>query len=157
MRSHLLFVCQRKTCLVERLHKEGWRGGGPELQRDPGARKWEDFLALFDINTQGAFEGDEEWAVRIQGRGETGAKLYVDDISISSGPCPPPGNCDFEDGLGCGWIQDTHDDLDWLVLQADFLANLGGPIYDHSQMAFDGILQSILGVFHHYLQDILPL
>ena len=72
------------------------------------------------------------------GEGETGAKSYVDDISISSGPCPPPGNCDFEDGLGCGWIQDTHDDLDWLVLQADSLANLGGPIYDHSHMAFDG-------------------
>ena len=91
------------------------------------------------------------------GEGETGAKLYVDDISISSGPCPPPGNCDFEDGLGCGWIQDTHDDLDWLVLQADYLANLAGPIYDHSHMAFDGTFLSILSVFHHYLQDILPL
>ena len=93
-----------------------------------------------DINTEGTFEEDEEWAVRIQGRGETGAKLYVDDISISPGPCPAPGNCDFEDGLGCGWIQDTHDDLDWLTLQADSPANLGGPIYDHTHMAFDGKL-----------------
>ena len=110
-----------------------------------------------DINTEGTFEEDEEWAVRIQGRGETGAKLYVDDISIASGPCPPPGNCDFEDGLGCAWSQDTHDDLDWLVLQADSPANLGGPNHDHTHSAFDGILQSILRVFHYHLQDILLL
>ena len=101
-----------------------------------GKKSWRYFNT--DINTEGTFEEDEEWAVRIQGRGETGAKLYVDDISISPGPCPPPGNCDFEDGLGCGWIQDTHDDLDWLTLQADSPANLGGPIYDHTHMAFDG-------------------
>ena len=52
-------------------------------------------------------EEDEEWAVRIQGRGETGAKLYVDDISISPGPCPPPGNCDFEDDF-CSWELDSE-------------------------------------------------
>ena len=107
-----------------------------------------------DINTEGTFEEDEEWAVRIQGRGETGSKLYVDDISISPGPCPPPGSCDFEDGLGCGWIQDTHDDLDWLVLQADSLANLGGPIYDHSHMAFDGNLNRDQSYFCHNIISI---
>ena len=101
-----------------------------------GKTSWRYFNT--DINTEGTFEEDEEWAVRIQGRGEQGAKLFVDDVSISPGPCPPPGNCDFEDGLGCGWTQDTHDDRDWLVLQADSLANLGGPIYDHTHMAFDG-------------------
>ena len=90
------------------------------------------------LDTQGSFEEDDEWAVRIQGLGDHGAKLYVDDVSISPGSCAPLGNCDFEDGAGCGWTQDTQDDFDWLVLQADSPSNLGGPIYDHSNMAFDG-------------------
>ena len=111
-----------------------------------GKTSWRYFNT--DINTEGTFEEDEEWAVRIQGRGEQGAKLFVDDVSISPGPCPPPGNCDFEDGLGCGWTQDTHDDRDWLVLQADSLANLGGPIYDHTHMAFDGNLKHIFVSSH---------
>lgn len=64
--------------------------------------------------------------------------MFVDDVSISPGGCPPPGNCDFEDGIGCGWIQDTQDDLDWLILKADSPENFGGPIYDHTNMAFDG-------------------
>ena len=63
----------------------------------------------------------------------------MDDISISPGACPPPGNCDFEDGMGCSWNQDQlNDDFDWLVLQADIMDNIGGPVYDPTHLAFDG-------------------
>ena len=55
------------------------------------------------------------------------------------GLCPPPGNCDFEDGLGCSWVQDKTDEFDWLILEADSLENLGGPSFDHTQTAFDGL------------------
>ena len=61
---------------------------------------------------------------------EEGTRIItVDDISISPGACPPPGNCDFEDCIGCSWNQDQlNDDFDWLVLQADIMDNIGGPV-----------------------------
>lgn len=34
----------------------------------------------------------------------------------------------------------VNDDFDWLVLPADSQNNIGGPIYDHTHMAFDGLL-----------------
>ena len=61
--------------------------------------------------------------------------LSLDDISISPGSCPPPGNCDFEDGLGCSWVQEPlNDDFDWLILPADSANNIGGPVYDHTHL-----------------------
>ena len=64
--------------------------------------------------------------------------VFIDDVSITPGPCQQGGNCDFEDGIGCGWSQSGNDDMDWLILQADSPSNAGGPIYDHTHMAFDG-------------------
>jgi hypothetical protein len=110
-----------------------------------GKTSWHYFTT--ELDTEDSFQEEEEWAVRVVGSGEKGAKIYLDDLSITPGPCPAPGNCDFEDGLGCGWSQDFQDDLDWLVVQADSPANLGGPIYDHTGMNFEGKLAGIAG--HH--------
>ena len=149
-------IAYLKVC-AKKVGDEGEGIGCKQVNVEGGSRTaWRYFNS--EIDTTGTFLEDDEWAVRIEGSGNVGAKLYVDDISISPGPCPPAGYCDFEDGFGCGWSQDTQDDLDWLVLQADSPANLGGPIYDHTGMAFDGELVAIK--WHHHnisqpLQDIL--
>ena len=75
--------------------------------------------------------------------------VVLDDVSISPGMCPLEGNCDFEDGLGCSWVQDqVNDNFDWLVVQADSIYNTGGPIYDHTNLAFDGKPHYHFSIFH---------
>lgn len=56
------------------------------------------------------------------------ASFAVDDVSITRGLCPKPGDCTFESDL-CGWANsDNNREIDWLVGQG--VHTLGtGPSY----------------------------
>ena len=43
--------------------------------------------------------------------------LGIDDVLLRVGTCPPPTNCNFEDGTICSWSQYYNDELDWLLIQ----------------------------------------
>ena len=63
------------------------------------------------------------------GDGLTG-HIEVDDVTITSGSCPEPINCNFDDGL-CLWSQDKFGDtLDWAVVSHH------GGLHDHTEGVF---------------------
>ena len=60
--------------------------------------------------------------------------IAIDDVQVSNGACPDPGNCDFEKGK-CTWINAKTDDItdyfDWI--RATKTSSFGtGPSKDHS-------------------------
>nr|XP_046265191.1 MAM and LDL-receptor class A domain-containing protein 1 isoform X2 [Scatophagus argus] len=62
--------------------------------------------------------------------GEAG-DIAVDDISLTSGPCPASDLCDFEEG-SCNWQQQTTDDFDWIRQSGSTLNPNTGPVGDHT-------------------------
>jgi hypothetical protein len=56
------------------------------------------------------------------------ASVAIDDVSITRGLCPKPGDCTFENDL-CGWKNsENNKEMDWLVGQG--IHSLGtGPSY----------------------------
>uniref|UniRef100_A0A3Q3WJ51 MAM domain-containing protein n=1 Tax=Mola mola TaxID=94237 RepID=A0A3Q3WJ51_MOLML len=65
--------------------------------------------------------------------GEAG-DIAIDDISLTSGPCPAP---DFEEG-SCNWQQQTNDDYDWVRQSGPTLNPDTGPDSDHTTSAPTG-------------------
>ncbi|CAF1276484.1 unnamed protein product [Adineta steineri] len=65
------------------------------------------------------------------------ASVVIDDVSITRGLCPKPGDCTFESGL-CGWTNgDSDSNMDWLVGQG--IHSFGtGPQYDHTTNTAQG-------------------
>ncbi|CAF3948718.1 unnamed protein product [Rotaria sp. Silwood2] len=59
------------------------------------------------------------------------ASIAIDDVLITEGLCPKPGDCTFEDDL-CGWTtSDIDNDMNWLIGQG--IRPLGtGPQSDHT-------------------------
>lgn len=45
--------------------------------------------------------------------------IGLDDVIMTLGYCPPPINCDFEQGNLCSWTQLKDDDFDWLLQQGE--------------------------------------
>ncbi|XP_041467546.1 MAM and LDL-receptor class A domain-containing protein 1-like [Lytechinus variegatus] len=78
----------------------------------------------------GSFRADFQGYRSSGDRGE----IAIDDISFSSGNCPPQRYCDFEHGDWCGFDQDYNDQGDWNVEPNDFssLALTYGPDTDHT-------------------------
>ncbi|XP_074544676.1 MAM and LDL-receptor class A domain-containing protein 1 [Halichoeres trimaculatus] len=62
--------------------------------------------------------------------GEAG-DIAVDDIVLSSGPCPASDVCDFEEG-SCNWQQQTSDDFDWIRQSGPTFNPNTGPDSDHT-------------------------
>ncbi|XP_076601667.1 MAM and LDL-receptor class A domain-containing protein 1-like [Chaetodon auriga] len=62
--------------------------------------------------------------------GEAG-DIAIDDISLTSGPCPASDLCDFEEG-SCNWEQQTTDDFDWVRQSGSTLNPNTGPDSDHT-------------------------
>ncbi|CAF4044180.1 unnamed protein product, partial [Rotaria sordida] len=63
--------------------------------------------------------------------------IAIDDVSITRGLCPKPGDCTFEDDL-CGWTTNDIDaDMDWLIGQG-ILSFGTGPQYDHTTNTAQG-------------------
>ncbi|CAF4767198.1 unnamed protein product, partial [Rotaria sp. Silwood1] len=65
------------------------------------------------------------------------ASTAIDDVSITRGLCPKPGDCTFETDL-CGWTTNDIDaDMDWVIGQG--IHALGtGPQYDHTTNTAQG-------------------
>eukprot|EP00057_Strongylocentrotus_purpuratus_P007164 XP_011661638.1 PREDICTED: MAM and LDL-receptor class A domain-containing protein 1-like [Strongylocentrotus purpuratus] len=58
--------------------------------------------------------------------------IAVDDIDMYAGSCPPPGDCDFENGF-CTWNNDpTSDAFDWIIGQGGTPSVNTGPSIDHT-------------------------
>lgn len=53
----------------------------------------------------------------IRGTGDLG-KLAIDDVRITRGACPAPGDCSFEGWSYCTYTNDENGDLDWLLWYA---------------------------------------
>eukprot|EP00057_Strongylocentrotus_purpuratus_P018000 XP_011672474.1 PREDICTED: MAM and LDL-receptor class A domain-containing protein 1 [Strongylocentrotus purpuratus] len=60
------------------------------------------------------------------------AAISLDDLSISTYPCSPFGDCNFETGL-CTWKnEETTDDFDWQRIQGRTPSDGTGPGVDHT-------------------------
>lgn len=69
----------------------------------------------------------------VRGTGPFG-DIAIDDVSLQEGPCPLPGDCDFEKGR-CTWleVQDGTDTFDWLLGSGSTQSFSTGPGSDHTQ------------------------
>ncbi|EDO47787.1 predicted protein [Nematostella vectensis] len=67
----------------------------------------------------------------IRGASYTG-DIAIDDVKMTSGVCPNPGDCSFEDGL-CTWTNtQTGDIFDWISGSGGTTSWLTGPSTDHT-------------------------
>ena len=57
--------------------------------------------------------------------------IAIDDIAVSSGPCPPDPACDFQSGF-CSWTQSKSDDFDWTRRKNGTVSVGTGPPHDHT-------------------------
>lgn len=57
--------------------------------------------------------------------------IALDDISISSAPCPPDPACDFENDF-CSWTQSKTDSFDWMRSKNGTSSKNTGPPFDHT-------------------------
>eukprot|EP00795_Rhopilema_esculentum_P012712 gene12712-3431_t len=69
--------------------------------------------------------------------------IAIDDISVMSGTCPPPDECDFEYSVGgniyCQWTQDkTTDNFDWTRANGQTASFGTGPATDHTLQTSQG-------------------
>ena len=73
---------------------------------------------VFEAITGQSFDGD----------------ISIDDIRIRDGPCNPFGNCNFETGDTCTWMNsnDGTDNFDWMRQQGGTLSDNTGPSIDHT-------------------------
>ncbi|KAK1172074.1 MAM and LDL-receptor class A domain-containing protein 2-like isoform X2 [Acipenser oxyrinchus oxyrinchus] len=63
--------------------------------------------------------------------GGAAGDISIDDISFTSGSCPPTDLCDFEEN-DCNWIQATDDDCDWARGFGRTPNSDTGPSFDHT-------------------------
>ncbi|RDD40325.1 MAM and LDL-receptor class A domain-containing protein 2 [Trichoplax sp. H2] len=58
--------------------------------------------------------------------------IAIDDVSFFDQACPPPGNCNFENGY-CTWMNAiAGDNFDWIRHQGSVPSTLTGPLSDHT-------------------------
>ena len=56
----------------------------------------------------------------------------LDDIRISKGDCPKPGDCNFEDGSLCNYENTLTSDIKWIVTRKPSNSPETGPTFDHT-------------------------
>lgn len=74
--------------------------------------------------------------------------IAIDDVSMHSGACPPPGACDFEKNNLCTWANSKGDDFDWVVQAGQTISAGTGPQADHTIGTDSGLLKKISGFLH---------
>ena len=81
-------------------------------------------LSFIIIHHQIIFEG-------ITGTSYRG-DIAIDDVMVTDGPCPDPGNCDFERDL-CGYTNRPYlDQFDWMLGNGKTSSVYTGPKTDHT-------------------------
>lgn len=73
--------------------------------------------------------------------------IAIDDVSMHSGACPPPGACDFEKNNLCTWTNSKGDDFDWIVQAGQTISAGTGPQADHTIGTDSGLLLKRSGFF----------
>ncbi|EDV21956.1 uncharacterized protein TRIADDRAFT_59472 [Trichoplax adhaerens] len=73
------------------------------------------------------------WQAVIEASTASGdGNIAIDDLQFRDGACPPPGNCNFENGL-CTWTNvRTGDTFDWTVNRGSTPSFFTGPFTDHT-------------------------
>lgn len=66
----------------------------------------------------------------ISGSSYTG-DIAIDDVMLSDDPCPPPGDCTFENGM-CTWVNTKGDVFDWTRNSGSTPSLQTGPSVDHT-------------------------
>ncbi|XP_070566222.1 MAM and LDL-receptor class A domain-containing protein 1-like [Ptychodera flava] len=64
--------------------------------------------------------------------------IAIDDVQIGDDVCPPPGFCDFENEVLCGWVNDKDDRFDWLLNTGATRNQFTGPSADHTTGTDEG-------------------
>ncbi|WAR02786.1 MLRP1-like protein [Mya arenaria] len=59
--------------------------------------------------------------------------MAIDDVSVGTGTCTLPGNCNFDDGTMCSWKNMRNDNFDWLIGSGKTSSAFTGPSADHTQ------------------------
>lgn len=59
--------------------------------------------------------------------------IAIDDLKMTKGYCPPPGDCNFDEGL-CTWrnVKNSDDDFDWTLNRGPTASSSTGPTTDHT-------------------------
>ncbi|XP_071486324.1 MAM and LDL-receptor class A domain-containing protein 1-like [Diadema antillarum] len=66
----------------------------------------------------------------VVGSGSEGG-ITIDEVGFTSGPCNPPGHCNFEKGM-CSWQNRDGDNFDWERTSGATNFDNTGPSYDHT-------------------------
>ncbi|XP_022096406.1 MAM and LDL-receptor class A domain-containing protein 1-like [Acanthaster planci] len=81
--------------------------------------------------------------------GVSGAGIIaIDDLEVMKKACPPPGSCDFEDGL-CSWMNGDGDNFDWSRTNGQTPSSTTGPKFDHTTMTPAGFYLFIEASYHY--------
>lgn len=70
----------------------------------------------------------------------TTSDIAIDDVRLLDDACPPPGSCDFEDGI-CTWRNLASDDFDWTRQIGGTASVRTGPTADHTKNNQFGTVQ----------------
>ncbi|XP_033753484.1 MAM and LDL-receptor class A domain-containing protein 1-like [Pecten maximus] len=97
-----------------------WKRSGPQGPRwylgQVTIRSQTDFFLTFEGVVGSSFYSD----------------IAIDDITMTTGYCPPPGDCDFESGF-CTWYNNqVNDTFDWQRNKGPSTSTGTGPMVDHT-------------------------
>ncbi|CAL4081976.1 unnamed protein product, partial [Meganyctiphanes norvegica] len=74
-------------------------------------------------------------SVQVRTSGSPGVHVAIDDITIFNGECPSVlHECNLESGMNCGWQNEFHSDMNWVVQKGPApTSEIGsGPNIDHT-------------------------
>ncbi|XP_077978864.1 MAM and LDL-receptor class A domain-containing protein 1-like [Glandiceps talaboti] len=109
----------------------------------PSSDKWTQTIDQGNIWRYGSYSatGDTDFEIVIDAIvGESLLEVgdvAIDDVEIVEGACPPPGFCDFEDGM-CAWTNYDGDRFDWLLNAGSTRNQYTGPSVDHTTGTAEG-------------------
>lgn len=117
---------------------------GPILWTHDGSFENRWLYAEININSPG-----QAWQAVFEGEVLTqspDASVAIDDVSITRGQCPKPGDCTFEAGL-CGWTNDAVDvEMDWLVGQGIHSFGTGPQYGKNAKICLHSVVNDAVGL-----------
>ncbi|XP_030849653.1 MAM and LDL-receptor class A domain-containing protein 2 [Strongylocentrotus purpuratus] len=108
-------------------------GGGDEMVWTRDGDQGSEWM-MAQIHVTGDFTAKFTGVVGNGVRGD----IALDDVTFSSGQCPPSTSCDFEHGDLCGFQQDVTDDGDWTLATGASTTLVYGPDVDNTYQSAQG-------------------